>query len=142
MFVMGDEFARSQRGHDNPYDVDGPLSWVDWSQLEQWRDLHADVRRLVGIRRRLDHDRVHVHGANGGPDYGYESRSLAWHSGEVYVMANAWWQPLEFSVVAPGAWHLEFATSPVTQRRADGTVVVAPRSMAVLCADPVGERPA
>ncbi len=142
MFVMGDEFARSQQGHDNPYDVDGPLSWVDWSRLGLWRDLHADVRHLLRIRRLLDHDEVHVYGVEGGPDYGYESRSLAWHSGEVYVMANAWWEPLEFTVAVPGAWRLELATSPDTDHRVDGTVVVAPRSMAVLCAAPVGARPA
>jgi glycogen operon protein len=30
MFVMGDEFARTQQGLDNPFDVDSEVSWVDW----------------------------------------------------------------------------------------------------------------
>ncbi len=34
MWVMGDEFGRSQQGHDNPYDVDGPITWVDWLGAE------------------------------------------------------------------------------------------------------------
>ena len=32
MFVMGDEFARTQDGDPNPYDVDGRGSWVDWDR--------------------------------------------------------------------------------------------------------------
>ena len=40
MLVMGDEFGRTQDGHDNPYDVDGPLTWVDWSRLDEWRELY------------------------------------------------------------------------------------------------------
>ncbi|MFN8022170.1 MAG: alpha-amylase family glycosyl hydrolase [Acidimicrobiales bacterium] len=141
MFVMGDEFARTQRGHDNPYDVDGPISWVDWHRLVEWGDLHGYVQALLRARRHLDHDHVQVYGVHGEVDLGHDSRSLAWCSGEVYVMANAWWEPLVFSVVAPGTWHLELATSPDTEQRSDGTVVLAPRSMAVLMAAPSGGRP-
>jgi isoamylase len=132
MFVMGDEFARTQQGHDNPYDVDGPISWVDWSRLEDHRDLHAFVRRLIELRRHLDHHAVRCHGVHGGPDFRYESRSLAWHSGALYVMANAWWEPLEFTVQQPGSWSVAVATSPDAPHLVDGTVVVAPRSMVVL----------
>jgi glycogen operon protein len=137
MFVMGDEFGRTQDGHDNPYDVDGPTSWVDWSLLDrdELRELHDDVRRLLALRRHLDHEVVHCHGVHGGPDFGYESRSLAWHSGALYVMANAWWEPLTFTVQAPGdpaAWRFEFASSPSSRHLDDGTVLVAPRSVVVL----------
>jgi len=134
MFVMGDEFGRTQHGHDNPYDIDGPTSWVDWTLLDRsdLRDLHDDVRRLLALRRHLDHEAVRCHGVQGGPDYGYESRSLAWHSGAVYVMANTWWEPLEFAVQAPGGWRFEFASSPSSRQLDDGTVLVAPRSVVVL----------
>jgi glycogen operon protein len=135
MFVQGDEFARTQRGYDNPYDVDGPISWVDWSRLDEWQPLYDHVHHLLRLRTLLDHDDVRVYGVAGGPDYGYESRSIAWRSGDVYVMANAWWEPLEFQVVEMGSWRMEVATSPDTVRRDDGTVVVAPRSMVVLLAD-------
>lgn len=135
MFVQGDEFARTQQGHDNPYDVDGPISWVDWTRLDEWRPLVDHVQHLLRLRTLMDHDAVRVHGVAGAPDFGYESRSLAWRTGDVYVMANAWWEPLEFQVVELGSWRMELATSPDTVRRDDGTVVVAPRSMVVLLAD-------
>lgn len=141
MFVMGDEFARTQQGHDNPYDVDGPTSWVDWTRLEEWHQLRTDVEHLLRLRRLLDHDHVHVFGVRGGPDYGYESRSLAWRSGGIYVMANAWWEPLEFTVQAEGTWVVELASSPDTVRRGDGTVVVAPRSTVVLRSVSPEDRP-
>ncbi len=144
MFVMGDEFGRTQGGHDNPYDIDGPISWVDWSRLDEHRGLHEFVRRLLVLRRHLDHHGVRCFGAQGGPDIEFESRSLAWHSGALYVMANSWWEPLEFTVQASGAWRLELMTTEQVPRGAGevagevagelsgGTVHVPPRSIAVL----------
>ncbi len=132
MFVMGDEFGRTQQGNDNPYDIDGPISWVDWSRLDEYRDLHGFVQRLVSLRQLLDHDHVHCYGVQGGPDYQYESRSLAWHIGAVYVMANSWWEPLAFTVQAEGSWRIELATASGSRRNDDGTIRVAPRSMVVL----------
>lgn len=140
MFVMGDEFARTQHGHDNPYDIDDELSWVDWARLEEWRDLHHLVRRLIALRHRADFDRVTCFGAHGWPDHAHDSRSLAWSTGELYVMVNTWWEPLEFFVQAPGRWSLVVASSATTAPQRDGeSVVVAPRSVAVLVRDEAGE---
>ena len=132
MFVMGDEFARSQDGHDNPYDIDSPLTWVDWGRLDQWRGLHDTVRHLLRLRTLMDHSAVHCFGVNGPPDIGYGSRSLAWATGQLYVVANAWWEPLSFHVQTDGPWRLDLATSPDTRLVGATTVEVAPRSVAVL----------
>jgi glycogen operon protein len=132
MFVMGDEFARTQDGHDNPYDIDSPLTWVDWGRLDEWRELHDTVRHLLRLRRSVDHSSVRCFGVNGAPDIGYGSRSLAWATGPLYVCANAWWEPLSFHVQTDGPWRLELATSPDTRLIGTATVEVAPRSVAVL----------
>ena len=141
MFVMGDEFARTQHGHDNPFDIDSPLTWVDWGRLDQWRDLHDTVRHLLKLRRRLDHTAVTCFGVDGVPDLGYESRSLAWATGDLYVAANAWWEPLTFHVQVDGTWALELATSPDTRLVDATTVEVAPRSVAVLVRQDVHPEP-
>ena len=47
MFVMGDEFARTQGGLDNPYNIDSEVTWVDWNRLDAWAELHDFVRALV-----------------------------------------------------------------------------------------------
>lgn len=132
MFVMGDEVARTQDGHDNPYDLDSPLTWFDWSRLEQWKDLHDTVRHLVALRRLGDPDHVVCFGAHGGPDLSYESRTLAWSTGALYVIANCWWEPLEFTVQRPGPWDIAVATAPDTHWSGPDTVVAAPRSVTVL----------
>ena len=43
-------------------------------------------------------------GPSGPPDTGDSSRSLAWHVGDLYVIANAYWEPLTFAIQAPGPW--------------------------------------
>lgn len=51
MLTAGDEWGRSQQGHDNAYDEDSPLSWLDWTAVDG--PLLAFARRLVAIRGRL-----------------------------------------------------------------------------------------
>ena len=140
MFVMGDEFARTQHGHDNPYDIDDELTWVDWRRLDDWRDLHEFVRHLISLRSMADFDRVMCFGAHGWPDHRHDSRSLAWSTGSLYVLANGWWEPVEFSVQAPGRWRLELSSSDRTvPGHHPTTVTVAPRSVAVLVRDRAGD---
>jgi hypothetical protein len=35
LFVMGDEFGRTQDGDHNPYDRDDEVTWVDWTRLDE-----------------------------------------------------------------------------------------------------------
>ena len=135
MFVMGDEFARTQDGHDNPYDIDGPLTWVDWSRLEEWSDLHDVVRRLIGLRARADFAEVRCFGVDGPADTSVESRSLGWVAGDVLVMANMWFHDLTFRVAEPGPWVQVIATAGGTPNPVFGTVIVPPRSIVVLVRD-------
>jgi isoamylase len=52
MLVAGDEFGRTQRGNNNAYCQDNPISWVDWAAAEDWRPLLDLTRRLIHLRRR------------------------------------------------------------------------------------------
>jgi isoamylase len=54
MLLAGDEFGQSQRGNNNAYCQDNPLSWLDWSLAGSPRGaaLQSFVARLVEIRRR------------------------------------------------------------------------------------------
>ena len=131
MWVMGDEFGRTQEGHDNPYDIDGPLTWVDWQRAAGWRALTEFVTDLVALRRAHPPADVRCYGTAGDVDESFESRSIAWSSNGLYVMVNAWWQPLEFTVQEPGDWQQALATAAPTT---DGSGVwqLAPRSIVVL----------
>lgn len=126
MWVMGDEFARTQHAHDNPYDIDGPLNWVDWQRSGEWSELTDFVRRLVALRRRQPMADFRFHGVGPEVDDGWHSHSLAWCVGDVYVMVNAWWEPLGFEVWEPGEWR------PVLWTAQPDGLTLAPRSVLVL----------
>jgi isoamylase len=51
MLLHGDELARTQHGNNNGYCQDNELSWVDWSLLEQNRDLVDFTSALIALRR-------------------------------------------------------------------------------------------
>jgi glycogen operon protein len=136
MWVMGDEFARTQNGDDNPYDVDGPLTWLDWSRAAEWTELSAHVTALTALRRRHALASFQFFGVGPRLDESWDSHSVAWNSGDLYVMANAWWEPLTFEVQVPGPWRVAASTSPLTTTKEDPganvTYTLAPRSMLVL----------
>jgi isoamylase len=51
MLSMGDEVRRTQRGNNNAYCQDSPLSWMPWDAGDDARDLTAHVTRLLALRR-------------------------------------------------------------------------------------------
>ncbi|MGH7790188.1 MAG: glycogen debranching protein GlgX [Candidatus Binatia bacterium] len=128
MLLAGDEFGRSQRGNNNAYCQDNEISWLDWTRLEQERDMFRFTKLLIAFRRDhhvLRHDDfltgtpdgpharpdVMWHGVElDRPDFGPQSRSLAMHlageyaetpDGDIYLAANAWQDELHFALPAP-----------------------------------------
>ena len=51
MINSGDEIGRTQRGNNNPYVQDNPISWLDWELDEPRRALLAFVQQVAAIRR-------------------------------------------------------------------------------------------
>lgn len=51
MLTAGDEFGRTQRGNNNAYCHDSPLTWVSWEHAPWQQDLAAHVGRLLQLRR-------------------------------------------------------------------------------------------
>ncbi len=50
MLTAGDEFGRSQRGNNNPYNQDGELTWMPWER-DAWQDELLEVtRQLIQLR--------------------------------------------------------------------------------------------
>jgi glycogen operon protein len=156
MIVAGDEFANTQRGNNNPYNQDNEVTWLDWRRLERNRELFDFFAGMIALRRarrsiaRYSYWREDVawYGVSGEPDLAPWSHSLAWHlkgdrftEGDLYVMVNAYHEPLGFDIQAPGAWRrivdtslgqgrdiVEVTAAPLV----DGRVTVAPRCVVVL----------
>ena len=145
MIVTGDEFARTQFGNNNPYNQDNETSWIDWSGQDKFVDHERFVQRLIAFRaqhRVLTQPEpwgsaVEWFGVAGGPDLGSSSRSLAWHIGDLYVMVNMWWEPLDFAVQALGSWQVALDTTDEQgfvgpAEAVGGSLRVGPRSVVVL----------
>ena len=129
MILAGDEFGRTQRGNNNAYCQDNPVSWVDWNLKEENADIFRFFRLLIAFRRMHAAMRrisfapmpccaqVAWHGVKlGQPDWSRDSRSLAmhrWAAGEhgaedhVHFIANAHWEPHVFELppLAGSRWH-------------------------------------
>jgi len=123
MVLMGDEVRRTQGGNNNAYGQDNELSWLDWGLVEKEAGLLRFVRTLIRHRLRGNAQKVEDislsellretvyswHGVRlGEPDWSDESRALAFtvplQGGRVRVhgMMNAYWEPLDFELPAPG----------------------------------------
>lgn len=113
LFRMGDEFLQTQGGNNNPYNQDNETSWLDWSRLEENEEVFRFFQLMIQFRKshpsisrsRFWRDDVHWHGAAQTPDLSWESRALAFsldgasqNDVDLYVMINAWWEPLEFGI--------------------------------------------
>ncbi|HRB02989.1 MAG TPA: alpha-amylase family glycosyl hydrolase [Ilumatobacteraceae bacterium] len=131
MWVMGDEFARTQHGDPNPYNVDSELTWVDWSLADAQPELTKFVGALVALRRAHPPQDFEFFGVGVQVDERPESRSIAWCANGLYVMVNAWWEPLVFEVQVPGEWQSALSTAGSAEQ-VGATVTVPARSITVL----------
>ncbi len=159
MFCAGDEFLHTQQGNNNPYNQDNETTWLDWDRREENRDVFRFFQRMIALRKacralarnRYWRDDVRWYGVAGPPDLRPESRSLAYclhgarfGEGDLYVMINAFWEPLRFAiregcrgqwrrVVDTGRPSPEDFAEPGAEPLADfPTYEVGPRSVVVL----------
>lgn len=119
MFRAGDEFLRTQRGKTNPYDVDGPLTWVDWSRHVLHHDIFRFFSKMIQFRKDQPtigrptfwRDDVSWHGVAGAIDLSWHSHAFAFclrgasqEDDDLYVMINAYWEPLSFEIQEGRDW--------------------------------------
>jgi isoamylase len=159
MFRAGDEFLQTQGGNPNPYNVDSPTTWLDWSRLEHHADIFRFFQKMIAFRKSHPsiarsvfwRDDVQWYGAGQAIDWSDESRSLAYclratsrNDNDLYIMINAYWEPLTFAIQegnaaewrrvvdtdaeSPDDFH-DLATAPAA---ASLSYVVQPRSVVLL----------
>jgi glycogen operon protein len=170
MLCMGDEARRTQMGNNNAYNQDNETSWFDWTLLAKHADVHRFVKMLNAHRQKRDFvpeypglsltELLQIgnrtwHGVKlGQPDWSEDSHSLA-SSVDcadqcliVFLILNAYWEPLEFELPPTGnenrRWRrwvdtsldspndiVEWRAAPLIERR---TYLAGPRSVAALFA--------
>jgi isoamylase len=118
---MGDEVRRTQLGNNNAYCQNSEVSWFDWSLCQSHADLHRFVKLLIQSRLRfaasprgdflslaefIERANIQWHGVQlWAPDLSADSHSLAAttyleNGSGFHLMANAYWEPLCFSLPA------------------------------------------
>jgi glycogen operon protein len=113
MFRAGDEFMQTQGGNNNPYNQDNLTSWLDWSRFAQNPDIYRFFKMMIAFRRAhpsLSRSQfwgadVSWYGVGHDTDLSDTSHTLALclHGAsqgdqDIYVMINAYWQDLTFTI--------------------------------------------
>ena len=135
MLLMGDELGRTQRGNNNTYCQDNDLNWQDWTLIKKNAGLFRFAKQAIAFRHahpvlrngHFQSNDFSFHGTTPWKvDWAPHSRTFAFMvSGEyakggtakdhtIYVAANMYWNPLEFTLPAPPqgtTWHLCANTS-------------------------------
>lgn len=119
MFVAGDEFMHTQHGHSNPWDQDNEITWLDWALADENTDILRFFRMMIAFRKAHPSlgrstgwgSDVTWHGVDAVPDLSADSRSIAFHlrgaavdDTDIYVMANAYWDDLVFTIQEDAPW--------------------------------------
>ena len=52
MFFAGDEFCNTQFGNNNAYCQDNIISWLDWTRLDKYKEIHDFVRYMIAFRKK------------------------------------------------------------------------------------------
>jgi isoamylase len=159
MFRAGDEFLQTQYGDGNPYNVDGPSTWLDWNRLGAHKDMFHFFQRMIAFRKSHPslgrsvfwRDDVKWYGVGRQVDWSDASHSLAYclhgasaNDSDLYVMINAYWEPLSFTIQEgePGDWRRiidtneespgDFADAGAASPLSSLTYTVQPRSVVVV----------
>lgn len=137
MFFAGDEFCNTQFGNNNAYCQDNIISWLDWSRLEEFKEIHDFVRHMIQFRKEhpilrkmtkpssCQFPEISVHNGtpfNASTDYKtkligimYAGRNEEDKEDDiVFYCMNAYWGPLVMQLpVLPNGkhWHVDTNTN-------------------------------
>lgn len=137
MFFAGDEFCNTQFGNNNAYCQDNIISWLDWSRLEEFKEIHDFVRHMIQFRKEhpilrkmtkpssCQFPEISVHNGtpfNASTDYKTKLIGIMYAGGNeedkeddiVFYCMNAYWEPLVMQLpVLPNGkhWHVDTNTN-------------------------------
>ena len=52
MILAGDELGHTQLGNNNAYCQDNIISWLDWTRLDKYKEIHDFVRYMIAFRKK------------------------------------------------------------------------------------------
>jgi len=127
MFRMGDEFLQTQGGNSNPWNQNNATTWLDWYLLEQNKEFYRFVKTLITFRNahpsicrsRFWRSDVTWYGPRDAVDFSSTSHALPYilhgashNDVDICLMANMYWEDINFTLQEPGVWLRVIDTSP------------------------------
>ncbi len=91
MLLAGDELLRTQGGNNNGYCQNNALSWIDWTLLDENREMFDFVKGMIAFRRRHPALRQQRY-LTGKRQEGQAIRDIAWHGLDLH--APPWKDPI------------------------------------------------
>ncbi|MBB1516246.1 glycogen debranching protein GlgX [Tessaracoccus sp. MC1679] len=96
MITAGDEFGRTQKGNNNAYCQDSPLSWVSWDIPFEWLEVQSRIAALIKLRQ--------SHPVLRPVDFAYHTEIITEYS-ENLQRVDLTWMDGEFGEMSHDAWH-------------------------------------
>src|SRR5207249_8946918 len=82
MILAGDEVRRTQKGNNNAYCQDNPLSWFDWEQVQKNRGLFRFWKLMIDFRKR--HPAIHRSRFFNGQVNERNMTDISWHGCKLF----------------------------------------------------------
>lgn len=51
LLLSGDEFCNSQKGNNNPYCIDSPVTWLNWNDQKKNEEIFDFLKQLISFRK-------------------------------------------------------------------------------------------
>ncbi|MCW2539154.1 MAG: glycogen debranching enzyme GlgX [Frankiales bacterium] len=99
MLTAGDERFRTQGGNNNAYCQDNSISWIDWNDTAEGRDLLDLTRRLIALRKSAPVLRQPAFFEGRPVDGGDGCKDLAWFHPDGRELADKDWYDRSLSTV-------------------------------------------
>ncbi len=102
MITAGDEYGRTQKGNNNAWCQDNPISWLRWDKNETELEFFAFVKKLLHFRKSHPVFR-RIHFFDGRSDVIPETKDIVWLSSSGFEMQSHQWQGCKcFGAFFPG----------------------------------------
>ena len=144
MFYAGDEFCNTQFGNNNAYCQDNEISWLDWTRLKKYKEIHDFVSDMIAFRKKHSCVRHSIDPSSiGFPDISVHN-TWAWNGNfndhdhvigvmfagtdkkgeedDVFIGINAYWETcsIELPKLPEGySWNVDFYTAVEHKKKND-----------------------